>query len=88
MSALWLLLAIFPLQGLMAQSLQLILGPQGGQGHSLGIEYSLRIPHPEMLNCLGGLCQGTSLHTDLFKCERWIVGRTEFLRCVRGHQES
>lgn len=54
----------------MTQSLQLVLGPHGGQGHSLGTEYSLRMPHPEMLSCLGGICQGTLLHTDLFQVWR------------------
>lgn len=57
-SAHWLLLAIFPLQRLVAQSLQLVLGPQGGQGHRGGTEYSLRMPHTELLSCLGGIAKG------------------------------
>lgn len=31
-----------------------------------GTEYSLRLPRSEMLSCLGGICQGILLHTNLF----------------------
>lgn len=31
-----------------------------------GTECSLRSPHPQMLSCLGGICQGILLHTNLF----------------------
>lgn len=57
----------FPLQGPITQSLLLILRPQEGGETQAGTECSLRLPHPEMLSCLGDICQGILLHKNLFR---------------------
>lgn len=62
-------------------------GTTGREETQAGTECSLRSPHPEMLICLGGYLLGHLAAHKLCEveayCEKWIVGRTGFLKCVR-----